>query len=87
MVSFCRSALRLRGFTAALAVAAFPLLIAAPAGAAPRPGNAASGVYYEIFVRSFVDSNPSPTYHGYDVTHYGSLTVTVQGHSGAILEQ
>lgn len=75
--------------------------VAAPwtaASAAPRAG---SGVYYEIFVRSFYDSNrdgigdlngitdklaylkwlgvsgiwltpinPSPSYHGYDVTHY-----------------
>jgi alpha-amylase len=42
---------------AALAGAAFTFLTAVSAGAAtpPRPG--ASGVYYEIFVRSFADSN------------------------------
>ncbi|MCW8808630.1 MAG: alpha-amylase family glycosyl hydrolase [Rhodanobacter sp.] len=74
--------------------------VAAPAGAA-RPRPAASGVYYEIFVRSWYDTNgdgigdlngvtakldylkslgisgiwlmpinPSPSYHGYDVTDY-----------------
>src|SRR5579883_82451 len=90
-----------RGLTAALAGAAITLLAAAPAGAATHSGHAASGVYYEIFVRSFADSNgdgvgdingitarldylkwlgvsglwltpifPSPSYHGYDVTHY-----------------
>lgn len=41
---------------AALAGAAFTLL-ATPAGAATLPRHAASGVYYEIFVRSFADSN------------------------------
>jgi len=41
---------------AALAGAAFTLL-AAPTGAATLPRHAASGVYYEIFVRSFADSN------------------------------
>ena len=47
---------RLR-LTAALAGAAVVLLAAAPAGAATPQGRAASGVYYEIFVRSFADSN------------------------------
>ncbi|HEX8756163.1 MAG TPA: alpha-amylase family glycosyl hydrolase [Steroidobacteraceae bacterium] len=44
------------GLTAALAGAAFTFL-AAQAGAAPPPQRAGSGVYYEIFVRSFADSN------------------------------
>jgi len=47
---------RYRRLTAALAGAAFALL-AAPAGAATPPRQAPSGVYYEIFVRSFADSN------------------------------
>src|SRR5579883_1028351 len=46
-----------RGLTAALAGAAITLPAAAPAGAATHSGHAASGVYYEIFVRSFADSN------------------------------
>jgi alpha-amylase len=48
---------RHRGLTAALAGAAFTLLAAAPASAATLPPHAPSGVYYEIFVRSFADSN------------------------------
>ena len=51
------SAGRHRRLTAALAGAAFTLLMAAPAGAATAHIQAASGVYYEIFVRSFADSN------------------------------
>ncbi len=70
----------------------------------PTHGHPTSGVYYEIFVRSFYDSNgdgigdlngvtqklgylkwlgvsgiwlmpinPSPSYHGYDVTHYRAI--------------
>lgn len=46
-----------RGLTAALAGAAFTLLTSVPAGAATLPQHADSGVYYEIFVRSFADSN------------------------------
>jgi glycosidase len=42
---------------AALAGAAFTFLTVAPASAATLPRHAASGVYYEIFVRSFADSN------------------------------
>ncbi len=92
---------RHRRLKAALAGAAIALLAAAPAGAATPSRPARSGVYYEIFVRSFADSNgdgigdlngitarlpylkwlgvsglwltpifPSPSYHGYDVTHY-----------------
>ncbi|MGA7537463.1 MAG: alpha-amylase family glycosyl hydrolase [Steroidobacteraceae bacterium] len=95
------SARRHRGLTAALTGAAITLLTAAPVSAATLPRHGASGVYYEIFVRSFADSNadgigdlngitakldylkwlgvsglwltpifPSPSYHGYDVTHY-----------------
>src|SRR5579862_1450465 len=48
---------RHRRLTAALAGAVFILLTTAPAGAASLPRHAASGVYYEIFVRSFADSN------------------------------
>jgi glycosidase len=76
-----------------------------PAAAArPSPGPAGSGVWYEIFVRSWVDTdgdgigdlngvtakldylqslgvsgiwlmpiNPSPSYHGYDVTDYCAI--------------
>src|SRR5215469_15821301 len=43
--------------TAALAGAAFILVAVAQAAAATLPRHAASGVYYEIFVRSFADSN------------------------------
>lgn len=50
------SARRHCGLTAALAGAAFTLL-AARAGAATLQRHATSGVYYEIFVRSFADSN------------------------------
>lgn len=81
---------------------ALALAVAAQCAVAPpRAAAAHSGVYYEIFVRSFYDSNgdgvgdlngvtdkldylqwlgvsgiwlmpinPSPTYHGYDVTNY-----------------
>src|SRR6185437_16153085 len=56
MISLRSSARRHRGLMAALAGAAFTLL-AAPTGAATLPRHAASGVYYEIFVRSFADSN------------------------------
>lgn len=92
--------------TALLAIGMMPSMSAqattavAPAGVA-RPRPAASGVYYEIFVRSWYDTNgdgigdlngvtakldylkslgvsgiwlmpinPSPSYHGYDVTDY-----------------
>ena len=57
MIPLRFSAGRHRRLTAALAGAAFTLLTAAPASAAPLPQHAASGVYYEIFVRSFADSN------------------------------
>jgi glycosidase len=56
MLPLSSSARRHRGLTAALAGAAFTLL-AAPAGSATLPRHVASGVYYEIFVRSFADSN------------------------------
>ena len=46
-----------RRLTAALAGAAFTLLTASPAGAVTLPQHGDSGVYYEIFVRSFADSN------------------------------
>jgi glycosidase len=48
---------RHRRLTAALAGAAFTFLTAAPVSAATLPRDTASGVYYEIFVRSFADSN------------------------------
>ncbi|HJS91097.1 MAG TPA: alpha-amylase family glycosyl hydrolase [Steroidobacteraceae bacterium] len=51
------SAGRHRGLTAALAGAAITLLTAVPVSAATLPRHGASGVYYEIFVRSFADSN------------------------------
>jgi glycosidase len=57
MVPFSWRAGRHRRLTAALAGAAFTLLSAAPVSAATLPRHAASGVYYEIFVRSFADSN------------------------------
>ena len=57
MIPHSWSARRHRGLTAALAGAAFALLAAAPASAATLPQHAGSGVYYEIFVRSFADSN------------------------------
>ena len=57
MIPFSWCAGRHRRLTAALAGAAFTLLTAAPAGAATPPRRADSGVYYEIFVRSFADSN------------------------------
>jgi alpha-amylase len=57
MIPFPLSARRHRGLTAALAGAAFTLLTAAPAGAATLPQHDGSGVYYEIFVRSFADSD------------------------------
>src|SRR5215469_2619813 len=56
MIPFPRKAGRNRGLTAALG-AAFTLLTAMPASAATPPQHAPSGVYYEIFVRSFADSN------------------------------
>jgi len=57
MIPLRSSAGRDRRLTAALVGAAFLLLAAAPAGAATLPRHAGSGVYYEIFVRSFADSN------------------------------
>jgi alpha-amylase len=57
MIALRFRAVRHHGLTAALAGAAFALLAAAPAGAATPQRPAASGVYYEIFVRSFADSN------------------------------
>ena len=57
MIPLLSSAGRHRGLTAALAGAAFTLIAAAPASAATLPRHAPSGVYYEIFVRSFADSN------------------------------
>jgi alpha-amylase len=57
MIPLRPSGRRVRGLTAALASAVFILLTAAPAGAASLPRHAASGVYYEIFIRSFADSN------------------------------
>jgi glycosidase len=48
---------RRRGLIAALAGAVFTLVAVAQSGAATLPRHAASGVYYEIFVRSFADSN------------------------------
>src|SRR5215469_3522610 len=56
MIPFPRKAGRHRGLTAALG-AAFTFLTAMPAGAATLPRQPGSGVYYEIFVRSFADSN------------------------------
>ena len=56
MIPLPWSAKRNRGLTAALG-AAFSLLTTMPAGAAPLPRQPSSGVYYEIFVRSFADSN------------------------------
>jgi alpha-amylase len=53
----CSSAGRHCRLTAALAGALFSLLTAVPASAATLPPGAGSGVYYEIFVRSFADSN------------------------------
>ena len=57
MIPLLRNAARHCGLTAALAGAAFAFSAAAPASAATPPQPAASGVYYEIFVRSFADSN------------------------------
>ncbi|MGH8201189.1 MAG: alpha-amylase family glycosyl hydrolase, partial [Steroidobacteraceae bacterium] len=57
MIPFPWSAVGHRKLSAALAGAAFALLMAAPAGAATLPSQPSSGVYYEIFVRSFADSN------------------------------
>ncbi|MHB1282828.1 MAG: alpha-amylase family glycosyl hydrolase, partial [Metallibacterium scheffleri] len=87
---------------AASAVAQAPALT--PATARALGPAAPSGVYYEIFVRSFYDTNgdgigdldgvtkklpyleslgvsgiwlipifPSPSYHGYDITHYRAI--------------
>ena len=57
MVSTFSSAGRPGRLKTALAGAALALLTAAPAGAAALPRHGPSGVYYEIFVRSFADSN------------------------------
>jgi alpha-amylase len=57
MTPFPSKAGRIRRLTAALAGTAFIFLTAVPVGAATLPRQAASGVYYEIFVRSFADSN------------------------------
>lgn len=57
MIPFFSSAGRHRRLAAALAGAALTLLAAAPTRAATHSAHAASGVYYEIFVRSFADSN------------------------------
>jgi len=57
MIPFPWKTGRHRGLTAALAGTAFTLLTVLPAGAATLPRHADSGVYYEIFVRSFADSN------------------------------
>ncbi|HEV2269549.1 MAG TPA: alpha-amylase family glycosyl hydrolase [Steroidobacteraceae bacterium] len=56
MIPLSSSARRNRRLTAALG-AAFTLLTAMPAGAATPPRQPDSGVYYQIFVRSFADSN------------------------------
>lgn len=56
MIPLPWSAWRNRGLTAALGTA-FSLLTAMPASAATLPRQPGSGVYYEIFVRSFADSN------------------------------
>lgn len=102
----------IRSFFAAPILALAACLAASPAAAAPSASHASaaakkpapSGVYYEIFVRSFYDSNgdgigdlngiadkmgylkslgvsgiwltpinPSPSYHGYDVTNYFAI--------------
>ena len=57
MIAFLRNAARHPGLTAALAGAVFAIAVAVTASAATPPGPPASGVYYEIFVRSFADSN------------------------------
>src|SRR6185437_2675826 len=57
MIPISSSAGRHRGLTAALVGAAFTFLTAATTSAATLPRHAPSGVYYEIFVRSFADSN------------------------------
>lgn len=92
---------------AAIAVAALLFATSSPAAqnkAGAQPAAQSSGVYYEIFVRAFYDSNgdgvgdlngvtakldyikslgvsgiwlmpinPSPTYHGYDITDYEGI--------------
>lgn len=96
-----------RAAVLALCLALAPAAFAAPPHATPgqaRMHAASSGVYYEIFVRSFYDTNgdgigdldgitrkmgylkslgvsgiwltpinPSPSYHGYDVTDYFAI--------------
>ena len=57
MIPFLRNAGRHCWLSAALAGAVFTLLATAPASAATRARQPGSGVYYEIFVRSFADSN------------------------------
>src|ERR1700719_3408854 len=57
MIPLPWSAGRHRGLSAALAGAAFTLVALAQAAAATLPQHAASAVYYEVFVRSFADSN------------------------------
>ncbi len=57
MIPLLRNAGRRCWLSAALAGAVFTLLATAPASAATLPRQAGSGVYYEIFVRSFADSN------------------------------
>lgn len=57
MISLLRNAGHHHGLNAALAGVAFAISVAAPASAATPAQPAASGVYYEIFVRSFADSN------------------------------
>ena len=57
MIPLLRNAGRPCWLSAALAGAVSTLLATAPASAATPPQQAGSGVYYEIFVRSFADSN------------------------------
>jgi glycosidase len=57
MIPLPWNARRHRGLAVALAAAACMLLTSVPAAAAAPAQQVASGVYYEIFVRSFADSN------------------------------
>jgi glycosidase len=97
-----RVAIRLLVALASASVFAFPSAVTAETTAAPQ--RARSGVWYEIFVRSWYDTNgdgigdlngvtakldylqrlgvsgiwlmpinPSPSYHGYDVTNYFAI--------------
>ncbi|GLQ86535.1 alpha-amylase family glycosyl hydrolase [Dyella flagellata] len=97
-----RTVLRSFAVAAALALLSVPSLAQEKAPA--KPAAQASGVYYEIFVRAFYDSNgdgigdlngvtakldyikslgvsgiwlmpinPSPSYHGYDITDYEGI--------------